>query len=91
MIDLRVCNELADSLSSEIKTMQLVNENDNKIIDWQDLQIFNLQKQNKEQKIISDLSDKQLKRSNIKNRTLKIELWSVAVAGITSMGYFIIK
>ena len=87
IVDLKACNELADSLWSEIETRHRIEANDNKIIDSQQIQIYNLQSQIKETNTIIDLTDKQLKRANRKIKFQKILLYIAGGVIIAESGY----
>lgn len=91
VIDLKACNELADSLKSEIVTHELISINDNKIIDRQDLQINNLQEQNKEMQTIIDLTDKQSKRKDRKIFVRNVSIGILAVFVVVETGYIAVK
>lgn len=67
--DLKACNKLADSLWSNISTLQLRINDDNRYMKDADEQVFKLTQQFQEQKVIVDLKDKQLKRE-VRNKKL---------------------
>lgn len=70
--DLKACNELADSLESEIKTAKLIIKDRQRYSDQADDQIANLTAQYQEQKNISDLKEKELKKAKRKNKLSKV-------------------
>ncbi len=80
--DLEACNELADSLFSEIQTHDRIEIQNQKIIDDSEIQIANLEGQVKEKVIQSDLSAKQLKRAN---RKLKVAKFIGSGAGVVAL------
>ncbi len=91
MIDLRACNELADSLYAEIKNYEKLEANQDQIIAEQKLQDINLKDQLNEQKSIIDLTDKQVKHKDRKIKFQKVIIDVLGAISIIELGDIVVK
>jgi hypothetical protein len=86
-VDLKACNELADSLSSQIKNYVLIANDNEKYLANSDKQILNLNQEIQQRQIIQLLTDKQLKKANRNNKLLKFGLISVSAVAVLEVMY----